>query len=120
MATDTTNPEAAAPASGATPNATERAPAAAPAKPTRASRSVWRPSAAGRGWWRSRPVRRGLVALLLLAMVGGLLYLVFSPLAHPNAQLVFMTGGDYRPLKAPPAAFALEDYDALGPLRSAL
>ncbi len=92
----------------------------AAAKPTRAQRSVWRPQQERSGWWRSRGLRRTGMTILFLAMLAGLFWLVFPPLYHPFTQLVFLTGGDYRPLKAPPATFAMEDYGALEPLRSVL
>jgi hypothetical protein len=53
-------------------------------------------------------------------MVATLIVLVFPPLYHPNAQLVFLTGADYHPLRAPPAAYALEDFGALESLDKVL
>jgi hypothetical protein len=75
-------------------------------------RSTWRspPFAA---WVRTRWVKRGLMTLTLLGLVAAFGWLVFRPLYHPNAQMAFLSGTDYHPLQAPPAAFALEDFEAM-------
>ncbi len=84
-------------------------------RPKRATRSIWRPEHGG-SWWRSRWVRRIATTGLFAAIVAALVWLVFPPLYHPTAQMVFLTGGNYRPLRAPPAAFALDDFNALEPI----
>ena len=103
----------------ATETKTNETAAEAP-KPARVGRSVWRPGAESAGWYRSRRFKRVLVLLLFLAMVAWLVVLVFPPLSHPNSQLVFLTGLDYHPLRAPPLAYAQEDSEALDALAPAL
>ncbi len=75
-------------------------------------RSMWRspPLAA---WVRTRQVGRALITILFLAMVAVFAWLVFRPLYHTNAQLAFLSGTDYHALEAPPAPFALEDFEAM-------
>ena len=53
------------------------------------------------------------MTLALLALIAAFGWLVFRPLYHPNAQMAFMSGTDYHALQAPPATFALEDYEAM-------
>jgi hypothetical protein len=94
--------------------------AAESGKTARAGRSVWRPGRETAGWFRARRFKRGFALVLFLAAVVALLILVFPPLYHPNAQLVFLTGLDYHPLRAPPAEYAQEDSDALEKLAPVL
>src|SRR5947207_15343692 len=89
-------------------------------KAARAGRSVWRPGRETAGWFRARRFKRGLALALFLAAVAALVILVFPPLYHPNAQLVFLTGLDYHPLRAPPADYAQEDSEALEKLAPVL
>ncbi len=88
-------------------------------RPARTQRSIWRPEHEG-GWWRSRWLRRVAAVAIFLGVLAALAWLVFPPLYHPNAQLVFLSGGNYRPFRAPPTAYAIEDFDALEPLKSLL
>ena len=89
-------------------------------KPVRRARSVWRPGRETGVWFRARWFKRGLALALFLAAVAALVILVFPPLYHPNAQLVFLTGLDYHALRAPPADYAQEDSDALEKLAPVL
>ncbi len=94
-----------------------------PAKPAAVRRytgnSVWRARPLF-NWLRRRSVYRGVATLVLIGLAGLFGWLVFRPLFHPNAQLQFLSGADYHVLRAPPAAFALEDADALRPLAKVL
>ena len=95
----------------ATPPTAEPAPQQAE-KRRYTGNSVWRERPL-LSWLRRRSVHRGIgtAFLVLLAALFG--WLVFRPLFHPNTQIQFLSGADYRPLRAPPASFALEDADAL-------
>ena len=75
-------------------------------------RSTWR-SAPLAAWIRTRRVRRVLVTLALLGLVAVFGWLVFRPFYHPNAQMAFLSGTDYHALQAPPASFAIEDFEAM-------
>ena len=68
----------------------------------------------------ARWFKRGLALALFLAAVAALVVLVFPPLYHPTAQVVFLTGLDYHPLRSPPADYAQEDSDALESLAPVL
>ncbi len=79
---------------------------------TALGRSTWR-STPLFGWIRTRWLKRGAMTLALLGLVAAFGWLVFRPLYHTNAQMAFMSGTDYHALQAPPATFALEDYEAM-------
>jgi hypothetical protein len=111
MASDV-KPEAAASAAAAD--------SAASASPARRGRSVWRPGQQTGSWYRARWFKRGLALALFLVAVGALMLLVFPPIHHPTAQVVFLTGLDYHPLRAPPADYAQEDSDAFEQLAPVL
>ncbi len=81
--------------------------------------SVWRAKPLF-GFLRGRTVYRFVTTGLLLGLVALFGWLVFRPLYHPNARAAFLSGADYHVLRAPPAAFALEDADGLKPLASVL
>ena len=84
----------------------------------------WQPRRGGAARRRFRRyARRTLCSLLLLALIGLLLYLVFSPFWHPRAVFVALTGSDYgkdvefHVLRTRPLDYVTEDLAALERLR---
>ncbi len=86
-----------------------------------ANRTSWRRQRAEElRWWQTHNFRRFLWLAGFLGLLGLFSWLVFAPTLHQQSHLVFLSGSDYRVLRAPPVAFALEDFNGLQPLAKSL
>ncbi|HEX4149454.1 MAG TPA: hypothetical protein VHY20_10715, partial [Pirellulales bacterium] len=81
--------------------------------------AAWRTSRAPNWRRRLRSVRRLLVTVLAVVLVGLFVRAVFEPWLHPAVRLVAITGADYDGFQVAPLAFAAEDREALAPLAKA-
>lgn len=82
---------------------------------------VWHPAEREPFTNRRQLRRRKIIAgTILIAAICFLVFLAFRPFWHPRTYMLFLTGGEYQPLRAEPLRFVYEDYYQLTPLLPAL